>query len=74
MNIFIETHQNLLICLIKHKVNFILIGGYAVIYHGYKRSTGDMDLWIEPNNENKLKLLCLSQLSFCNKEKLYNPE
>ncbi|MBA2611113.1 MAG: hypothetical protein H0U95_04025 [Bacteroidetes bacterium] len=56
MNIFIENHQKLLSSLIYHKVNFLLIGGYAIIYHGYKRSTGDMDLWIEPSNENRLKL------------------
>lgn len=57
MNIFIESHQNLLKSLNKHDVAFILIGGYAVIYHGYKRTTGDMDLWFEPTNENKLKLV-----------------
>ena len=57
MNIFIENHQKLLRSLINHNVNFLLIGGYAVIYHGYKRSTGDMDLWIEPNNDNKLNLI-----------------
>lgn len=57
MHIFIESHQQLLKSLIKHQVNFLLIGGYAVIYHGYKRTTGDMDLWFEPNNENKIKLI-----------------
>ncbi|MBC7695705.1 MAG: nucleotidyltransferase [Burkholderiales bacterium] len=57
MNIFIENHQLLLKSLIKHEVNFLLVGGYAVIYYGYKRTTGDMDLWIEPSNENKLKLI-----------------
>ncbi len=43
--------------LLKVKVDFILIGGYAVIYHGYKRTTGDMDVWIKPTNVNKKKLL-----------------
>lgn len=57
MNIFVENHQLLLKELLKEKVNFLLVGGYAVIYYGYKRTTGDMDLWIEPNNENKIKLL-----------------
>jgi hypothetical protein len=57
MNIFIESHQELLKALIKHEVVFILVGGYAVVYHGYKRTTGDMDLWLEPNNGNKLKLI-----------------
>jgi len=27
-------------------VEYLLIGGYAVGYHGYPRPTGDMDIWI----------------------------
>jgi len=39
-----------------HKVKYLLIGGYAVSYHGYPRSTADMDIWvaIEPNNADRL--------------------
>lgn len=35
-----------------HDVRYLLIGGYAVGYHGYPRATGDMDIWvaIEPDN------------------------
>ncbi len=35
-----------------HDVKYLLIGGYAVGYHGYPRATGDMDIWvaIEPDN------------------------
>ena len=29
-----------------HHVEYLLIGGYAVAYHGYPRTTGDMDIWI----------------------------
>ena len=53
MNIFLAEHLEILAYLIKHNVRFLLIGGYAVIIHGYRRSTGDMDLWLEPSNENK---------------------
>lgn len=28
------------------KVEYLLVGGYAVGYYGYPRATGDMDLWI----------------------------
>ncbi len=43
----------------KYKVDYLLIGGYAVILHGYGRSTGDLDLWINQTSENyqKLKLV-----------------
>lgn len=57
MNIFIEKHQQLIQELLSAKVEFMLIGGYAVIYYGYRRTTGDMDLWLKPTDENKKKLL-----------------
>jgi hypothetical protein len=39
-------------------VEYMLVGGYAVIYHGYNRTTGDIDIWVNPTAENyeKLKL------------------
>jgi len=57
MNIFTDFHRRFLIALLKHDVDFIVVGGLSVVYHGYIRTTGDMDLWIRPTNENKLKLL-----------------
>ncbi len=33
-------------------VRYLLLGGYAVIYHGYVRSTGDMDLWVAISPDN----------------------
>jgi hypothetical protein len=37
-------------------VEYLLIGGYAVGYHGYPRATADMDIWvaISPNNAERL--------------------
>ena len=57
MNIFIDEHRQMLLTLIKYNVNFMLIGGYAVIHYGYERSTGDMDIWLQLGNENKNRLL-----------------
>lgn len=57
MDIFFEEHQQLLKLLQKHKVAFILIGGYAVIYYGYERTTGDMDIWIKLGEDNKARLI-----------------
>lgn len=37
------------------KVEYLLVGGYAVGYHGYPRATGDMDVWIAVNDENAEK-------------------
>jgi hypothetical protein len=33
-------------------VEYLLIGGYAVGYHGYPRATNDMDIWIAINPSN----------------------
>jgi predicted nucleotidyltransferase len=40
----------------EHEVRYLLIGGYAVSYHGYIRATGDMDIWIaiHPDNAHKM--------------------
>lgn len=35
-----------------HHVEYLLIGGYAVGYHGYPRATGDMDIWIAIHPQN----------------------
>jgi len=42
----------------KNNVRYIVVGGYAVNFHGYRRTTGDIDLWIKPDNgENKKAIL-----------------
>jgi hypothetical protein len=38
-----------------HGVEYMLVGGYAVGYHGYPRATGDMDIWIEVSEANAQK-------------------
>lgn len=75
MNLFIEKHQDLLKELLLKKVDFIVIGGYSVIFHGYARSTGDVDLWLRPDNVNKLKLLdVLKQMDFDEEDILHIAE
>lgn len=53
MDLFLEEHKKFLLLLLKHNVDFLIIGGYAVIYHGYQRTTGDLDLWLKPTNNNR---------------------
>ena len=40
-----------------HKVEYLLIGGYALGIHGYPRYTGDMDIWVKPTPENAARVL-----------------
>lgn len=39
------------------QVKYLLIGGYAVGYHGYPRATVDMDVWIAISPENAKKIV-----------------
>lgn len=55
-NLFNKDFLDFLQLLDKNNVDFLLVGGYAVILHGYARSTGDMDLWVNQNEENYSKL------------------
>ena len=41
------------------RVEYLLVGGYAVCYHGYYRNTGDMDLWIAVHRENASRMVPL---------------
>jgi predicted nucleotidyltransferase len=34
------------------KVEYLLVGGYAVSFYGYPRPTGDLDIWIAISKEN----------------------
>ena len=38
-------------------VEYLLIGGYAVGYHGYPRTTADMDVWVAISEDNASKLV-----------------
>ena len=42
-----------------HQVEYLLIGGYAVGYHGYPRATGNMDLWVAIRQNNAEKLVAV---------------
>jgi acetolactate synthase regulatory subunit len=44
-----------------HELRVILVGGAAVNHHGYKRHSADVDLWIEPSEENFSRLLRVLQ-------------
>ncbi len=51
-NIFHEDFRDFLNALNKAEVRYILVGGYSVVLHGYSRTTGDMDIWMERTSEN----------------------
>ena len=40
-----------------HNVKYLVVGGYAVAFHGYPRYTKDLDVWIELSPENADNIL-----------------
>ena len=54
----IELHpdfKDFLRLLNSHGVEYLVVGGYAVGYHGYPRATGGMDIWIAISESNAQK-------------------
>lgn len=51
-NIFNEDFREFIACLNNSEVKYLLVGGYSVVLHGYSRTTGDLDIWVERTSEN----------------------
>lgn len=50
-----------------HKIEYVVIGGHAVAFHGYPRYTGDIDFFICPTLENGQRLIeALTEFGFGN--------
>lgn len=39
------------------RVAYLMIGGYAVGYHGYPRATNDIDIWVAISPENAVRVV-----------------
>ncbi len=55
-NLFNPDFRDFLQALNNCGVDYILVGGYAVILHGYERVTADIDIWVRCTSENYQKL------------------
>ena len=47
-----EDYRDMLRILSEEKVDFLLVGAYALAVHGYLRATMDIDLWVMPSPRN----------------------
>lgn len=56
MDIFDEEILKFWKALEEFNVKYILVGGYAINLHGYQRFTGDLDIWLKDDLENRKAL------------------
>ena len=55
-DLFSSDFREFLQALNEQEVEYILVGGFAVILHGYQRVTGDMDIWVNRTEENYIRI------------------
>lgn len=53
MDVFDEEILKFWKALQENNVKYILVGGYAINFHGYQRFTGDLDIWLKDSLENR---------------------
>lgn len=41
----------------KNRVQYVIVGSFALAFHGCPRATGDIDFWIRPTSSNAKALL-----------------
>lgn len=58
--------SDFLAALIKNKVDFVIIGAFALAHHGAPRATGDFDVWVRRPFHSALGHLDLNTLPMHN--------
>ncbi len=62
---FENEFEEVLAAFYEYKVSYMLVGGYAVNFHGYERNTSDLDIWVKSTHENLDKIAAaLNKLGF----------
>ena len=51
-----QDYREMLSILLENKVDFLLVGAYAMAAHGFPRATGDLDIFIRPDAKNAKKV------------------
>jgi len=52
-----EDFRDLLALFNEHKVDYVIVGAYALAFHGVPRFTGDLDILIHPTAENAERVM-----------------
>lgn len=51
-----QDFKELLELLSANQVEYLVVGGFALGFHGAPRSTGDIDIWIRVSEENAIRM------------------
>lgn len=57
MQVLSQDFREFLTYLNANKVEYLIIGGYAIGFYGYPRFTGDLDVWIKMSSENAKRVV-----------------
>lgn len=52
-----EDFEDFVKLLNQYEVEYMVVGGYALAFHGKPRHTGDLDIWINISEENAIRML-----------------
>jgi hypothetical protein len=52
-----QDFADVITCLNRHKASYLLVGAFAMAHFGYRRATGDIDLWVEPSPGNSTRVI-----------------
>jgi hypothetical protein len=52
-----EDFRDFLRSLVAEGVEFLVVGAYALAFHGVPRATGDIDILVRPNSENAARVI-----------------
>lgn len=52
-----EDFEDFVKLLNQYKIEYMVVGGYALAFHGKPRHTGDLDIWINISEDNALRML-----------------
>lgn len=52
-----QDFRDMLLCLKEAKVDFMIVGAYALAAHGFPRATGDIDIWVRNSPDNAVSII-----------------
>jgi hypothetical protein len=51
-----DDFRDFLLALAQHEVEFLIVGAYALSFHGAPRASGDIDILVRPSSDNSARV------------------